>query len=250
MINNKPMSVLPWLDPYDDEQPFPDPKLALHEPDGLLAVGGSLTPARLLRAYRQGIFPWYSDDQPILWWSPDPRTILLPESIKISRSLRKTLRKQNHFRVTMDKAFEQVIQHCSEPRRDGIGTWLTAEMKAAYGHLHKLGFAHSVETWHDDQLVGGLYGVALGGVFFGESMFTRMTDASKVALVYLCAQLQAWRFAMIDCQMCTEHLLRMGAENIPRQLFTDCLQQLCDLPNRQGVWHCQPDVIDNLGYAV
>lgn len=235
------MSALPWLDPYNEEQPFPNPEYALTDPDGLLAVGGSLSPRRLLRAYRHGIFPWYSDGQPILWWSPDPRTVLFPDRINISRSLRKTLRKQL-FNVTMDQAFEQVIDCCSQPRKGESGTWLTAEMKQAYGRLHYLGHAHSVEIWTDQTLVGGLYGVSIGRVFFGESMFSRVADASKVALVYLCKHLQRWDFALIDCQMHTAHLVRMGAQDIPRALFLELLEEFCPLSDYPpGSWN----TIDN-----
>ena len=229
------MSGLPWLDPYDDDQAFPHPESALAEPDGLLAVGGSLSPKRLLRAYRHGIFPWYSPDQPILWWCPDPRTVMFPDRIKISRSLRKTIRK-GLFSVSMDTRFRTVIQRCGEPRQGESGTWITPEMNAAYVRLHELGYAHSVETWHAGQLVGGLYGVALGGVFYGESMFTRMSDASKVALVGLAAQLQHWQFGLIDCQMHTRHLLSLGAEDIPRRRFLRLLERHAIQPGVPGPW--------------
>ena len=229
------MSGLPWLDPYDDDQAFPDPELALDEPDGLLAVGGSLAPRRLLRAYRAGIFPWYSAEQPILWWSPDPRTVLIPEHIKISRSLRKTLKK-NIFSVTMDNQFDAVIAACSEPRNGEPGTWITPEISMAYRRLHRLGSAHSVETWHEGKLAGGLYGVVLGRAFFGESMFSRMNDASKVALVALALQLQNWGFGIIDCQMHTAHLIRMGATDISRRRFRTLLDKYCPLPGREGLW--------------
>jgi leucyl/phenylalanyl-tRNA--protein transferase len=229
------MSALPWLDPYNDDQPFPNPEYALTDPDGLLAVGGNLSPKRLLRAYRHGIFPWYSEGQPILWWSPDPRTVLFPERIKISRSLRKTMRKEI-FTVTLDHAFEQVIQRCSEPRRGETGTWLTPEMKTAYIRLHQMGYAHSAEVWSDNRLVGGLYGIAIGRIFFGESMFSHITDASKAALVHLCAQLQTWDYVLIDCQMHTAHLIRMGAADIPRQQFLKFLEHFCPISGRSGSW--------------
>ncbi len=229
------MSAVPWLDPYNDAQPFPNPEYALDYPDGLLAAGGSLAPKRLLRAYRGGIFPWYSPGQPILWWSPDPRTVLFPEQLKISRSLRKT-QKKGIFSLTMDRAFATVIQACGEPRRGEHGTWITPEMQTAYRRLYQLGYAHSVETWHDGQLVGGLYGVAVGRVFFGESMFSRMSDASKVALVGLVEQLRQWQFTVIDCQMRTDHLVRMGAVDIPRRHFLGLVEQGCALPGRTGVW--------------
>jgi leucyl/phenylalanyl-tRNA--protein transferase len=229
------MKAVPWLDPYNDTQPFPNPERALENPDGLLAVGGSLSPKRLLRAYRDGIFPWYSSGQPILWWSPNPRMVLFPERLKISRSLRKT-QKKGIFSLTMDRAFAAVIQGCSEPRPREHGTWITPEMQTAYRRLYQLGYAHSVETWHAGQLVGGLYGVAIGRVFFGESMFSRMTDASKIALVGLVEQLRQWEFTVIDCQMRTDHLISMGAVDIPRHAFLELLEKSCVLPGRTGVW--------------
>lgn len=236
------MSGLPWLDPYNDTQPFPHPELALDEPDGLLAVGGSLAPRRLLQAYRRGIFPWYSAGQPILWWSPNPRTVLIPEHVRISRSLGKTIRKKLFF-LTMDVAFDAVLTRCSEPRRGEPGTWLTPEMQRAYRRLHQLGYAHSVETWHAGKLVGGLYGVALGRVFYGESMFTRMNDASKVALVGLARQLEHWDFPLIDCQLRTPHLHHMGAVDIPRRTFLELLDRCCPLPGRTGVWRIDNDLL-------
>lgn len=229
------MSGLPWLDPYDDDQPFPPLELALREPDGLLAVGGSLTPKRLLRAYCNGIFPWYAPGQPILWWSPDPRTVLFPERIKISRSLRKTFKK-GIFSITMDRAFTTVMERCAGPRRNQQGTWITREMIVAYNRLHRMGYAHSVETWQGEKLVGGLYGVAIGRVFFGESMFSRVSDASKVALVALCRQLERWEFGLIDCQMHTAHLINLGAENIPRSQFMELLYRLCREPGHRDLW--------------
>lgn len=236
------MSGLPWLDPYNDAQPFPHPEQALDEPDGLLAVGGSLAPRRLLQAYRRGIFPWYSAGQPILWWSPNPRTVLLPEHIRISRSLGKTIRK-GLYSLTMDAAFDTVLLRCSEPRRGEPGTWLTPEMQRAYRRLYQLGYAHSVETWHAGKLVGGLYGVAIGRVFYGESMFSRMNDASKVALVGLARQLQRWDFPLIDCQLRTPHLLSMGAMDIPRRTFLELLDRCCPLPGRTGVWRIDNDLL-------
>jgi len=221
-------------DPYS---PFPDVSLAEFEPNGLLAVGGDLSPMRLVSAYRQGIFPWYSEQEPILWWSPDPRTVLFPDHLKISRSLRKTLRK-GLFQVSMDQGFQQVIEACAAPRRDSPGTWLTREMILAYRQLHELGLAHSVEVWQEGRLVGGLYGVAIGGVFFGESMFSRVSDASKVALVHLCEQLLAWGFRMVDCQVYTQHLVSLGADEIPREAFCRHLDDWCKLPGRPGPWSC------------
>ncbi|HXH02137.1 MAG TPA: leucyl/phenylalanyl-tRNA--protein transferase [Candidatus Competibacteraceae bacterium] len=229
------MKRLPWLDPEDDGQPFPNPDEALRDPNGLLAVGGSLTPERLLNAYRQGIFPWFGEGQPILWWSPDPRAVLFPERIKVSRSLRKRMRNAG-FQVTLDRAFAEVIRACAAPRRDGPGTWITADMERAYCRLHRLGHAHSVETWYQGRLVGGLYGVAVGRVFYGESMFSHMNDASKVALVRLCRQLEDWGFGLIDCQMSTAHLLSMGAEEIPRRVFLQLIERFGRQPDVPSPW--------------
>jgi len=202
--------LIPWLDSGD---PFPEVERALAEPNGLLAAGADLSLPRLLEAYRNGIFPWFSHDQPILWWSPDPRMVLFPTELKISRSLARTVR-STRFEVRADTAFDAVIKGCRQPRRGESGTWITEEMAEAYGTLHRAGFAHSVETWLDGKLVGGLYGVALGRAFFGESMFARVSDASKVALVALARQLQHWEFGLIDCQMNTAHLASMGAREI------------------------------------
>ena len=213
------------------------PPVEQASPEGLLAVGGDLCQERLLEAYRHGIFPWYSDDQPILWWSPDPRTILFPDKLHISRSLKRSLR-PGLFSVTLDRCFRDVMQHCAGPRPqypDG-GTWITAEMLQAYQRLHELGYAHSVETRQEGQLVGGLYGVALGGAFFAESMFARASDASKVALVSLVRQLQAWGFRLMDCQQSSPHVLALGAESIPRRDFLAHLNAALTLPDRQGHW--------------
>lgn len=200
---------------------FPPVELALDDPDGLLAVGGDLSIERLLVAYQHGIFPWYSHNQPILWWSPDPRMVLLPARVRVSRSLRKTLR-QHQFSVTLDQSFAEVISSCAVQARKGQdGTWIVDDMQQAYMQLHNKGYAHSVEVWHADKLVGGLYGVSMGKVFFGESMFSTHTDASKVALVYLCALLLEQDFSLIDCQVYTPHLASLGAELIPREEFID-----------------------------
>ena len=213
------------------------PPVDLASPEGLLAVGGDLRPERLLEAYRHGIFPWYDDDQPILWWSPDPRTVLFPPKLHISRSLKRSLR-PGIFNVTFDTCFRDVMQHCAGPRPqypDG-GTWITAEMLDAYTTLHKQGYAHSVETWQEGQLVGGLYGVALGGAFFAESMFTRVPDASKVALVFLVRQLHAWGFRIMDCQQSSPHVIALGAEEVSRLEFLDHIAAALTLPERQGQW--------------
>jgi len=214
--------VIPLLAP-DPESPFPSVEQALDNPRGLLAAGGDLSPARLLNAYRNGIFPWYSEGQPILWWSPAPRCVLRPSAVHVSRRLRRRYN-QGRFTLTADRAFAPVIEACSEPRRDHDETWITAEMRSAYTRLHQLGIAHSVEVWLDDELAGGIYGLALGRVFFGESMFSRHEDASKIALVALCRQLQQWDFTLLDCQLSNPHLLSMGAEEIPREEFHQYLK--------------------------
>lgn len=207
---------------------FPDVKLALQDPDGLLAVGGDLSIERLVSAYQKGIFPWYSEDQPILWWSPDPRMVLEPKELKVSRSLAKKIRQQR-YQVTFDQCFEDVIIECSKPRLEKGSvqseTWIIDEMIAAYINLHKAGFAHSVECWLDNKLVGGLYGIAIGQVFFGESMFSRVSDASKIAFATFTKQLQQWDFKLIDCQVYTSHLESLGAKMISRQKFINLLQQ-------------------------
>lgn len=208
-------------------------------PEGLLAIGGDLSSRRLLDAYRHGIFPWYSAGQPILWWSPDPRAVLYPDQIKISRSLKKTIRR-GAFTLTFDHEFEKVIQACAEPRVIGgmanSGTWITREMKAAYIELHRAGYAHSVEAWADSRLVGGLYGVALGKGFFGESMFHRETNASKVALVGLVQLLNRWEFSFIDCQLTSDHVLSLGAVEIPRVRFLKELSGALKHPDPAFQW--------------
>jgi leucyl/phenylalanyl-tRNA--protein transferase len=208
---------------------------ALREPDGLLAVGGDLEPARILEAYRQGIFPWFGPGQPILWWSPDPRTVLVPGELHIARSLRRTLARAP-FRITFDAAFARVLAACAAPRAEQDGTWLTPEMQAAYRRLHAAGHAHSVEAWQDGELAGGLYGLAIGRVFFGESMFTRHTDASKVAFVHLVRALDAAGFTLVDCQVHTRHLESLGARPIPRAEFTAALAVCCAIPPLRDPW--------------
>lgn len=200
------------------DDPFPPVEMALREPNGLLCAGGDLSPSRLLAAYRRGIFPWYSPGEPLLWWSPDPRMVLFPAEFKISRSLAKVL-KNRPYEVRLDTGFARVMAECAAPRKGHSGTWISAEMQAAYQRLHQLGHAHSVETWIDGELAGGLYGVALGRVFYGESMFSRVPDASKIALAHLCRYLEQRRFAVIDCQMRTAHLASLGAREIPRRDF-------------------------------
>ena len=224
--------MIPWLRPGAR---FPPIDTALVDPDGLLAAGGDLSPARLLDAYRHGIFPWYSDGQPVLWWSPDPRTVLYVDEFKVPRSLRKVAN-QRRFEVTVDVDFDGVISACAGPR-DGIpGTWITAEMMDAYIGLHRQGYAHSVEAWRGDSLVGGLYGIAIGRMFFGESMFAGESDASKVALMRLVSLLKRLDMPLIDCQQETAHLVRFGARPIPRQLFADELSRLVNSAQAAGAW--------------
>ena len=221
--------------------PFPPVALALRQPNGLLAAGGDLMPARLLDAYRHGIFPWFSVDEPILWWSPDPRMVLYPAEFKISLSLHKTLRR-GKYEVRTDSAFEQVMRACALPREGQSGTWIQQDIIDAYVRLHDMGLAHSVETWMEGELVGGLYGVSLGRMFYGESMFSLKTDASKIALAHLCAQLKHWNIGMIDCQMNTPHLASLGAREIPRTLFIQQMQTLIHHPNSASPWIFEHDL--------
>jgi leucyl/phenylalanyl-tRNA--protein transferase len=232
--------MIPWLTPADR---FPPVAAALAEPNGLLAAGADLSVATLLDAYRQGIFPWFSPGEPILWWSPDPRMVLLPAAFKVSRSLARRLRRRD-YEVRADTGFAAVMAACAEPRPGQAGTWITAEMRAAYERLHAAGFAHSVETWIDGELAGGLYGVAIGRMFYGESMFSRASDASKLALAHLVAQLTRWGFGLIDCQMETAHLASLGARPIPRSEFQARLQALVDLPGRPGKWTFDHDLVE------
>ncbi len=234
--------MIPWL---HHNSPFPPLSRALAEPNGLLAAGGDLTAERLIDAYRHGIFPWYSDDQPLLWWSPDPRMVLAPREVKISRSLGKRLRKtgKNDFEIRIDSAFESVMRACAAPRDGQPGTWITDDMVAAYTELHRRGLAHSVETWIGGELAGGLYGVALGRMFYGESMFTRATDASKIALAHLAKQLARWQFGLIDCQMNTAHLASLGAREIPRAEFIRRLKVLVNCEPPQS-WQFDTDLFE------
>ena len=228
--------MLTWLEPDD---PFPPVSKALKEPNGLLAAGGDLSLERLLAAYRHGIFPWFSRGEPILWWSPDPRMVLHTAELKVSRSLSKNLRNKG-YRVTVDTAFEEVLRGCAGPRRSQPGTWLGAGMQKAYLALHRAGHAHSFETWQGDDLVGGLYGVAVGRMFYGESMFSMATDASKVALVTLVRQLAVRGFPLIDCQMKTPLLASLGGREIPRAAFLRALTALVNYAERSGKWSLVP----------
>ena len=230
--------MIPFLEP---DEPFPPVECALRDPNGLLAAGADLSPERLLDAYARGIFPWFGDDDPLLWWSPDPRMVLAVSDIRISRSLRRVLR-SGRFHVTMDTAFAEVMAGCAEPRAEQDGTWITPEMTRAYGRLAALGFAHSVEVWSDGRLAGGLYGVAIGRMFFGESMFSRVSDASKVALVHLVRQLERWGLPIIDCQMSTPHLASLGARDVARAGFLRDVARLVRQPAVPAPWRFDPDL--------
>ena len=224
--------MIPWL---RGDQPFPPVSKALRSPNGLLCAGGDLSPGRLVEAYRHGIFPWFSEGDPILWWSPDPRMVLFPAELRVSRSLGKTLAR-GVYETRMDSAFRAVIEACAAPRDAHGGTWIVPEMIEAYVRLHELGFAHSVESWRDGELAGGLYGVSLGQVFFGESMFTRATDASKVALVRLVEHVAARGCRVIDCQQATAHLASLGAREIPRAAFAQLLEESIQYPPGGERW--------------
>lgn len=226
---------LHWLDPRTPDEAFPPARMAMRDPNGLLAIGGDLSIPRLLRAYSNGIFPWYNPDEPILWWSPDPRAILVPSSMKVSRSLAKSIRRQD-YAMTMDQAYSRVLAGCSAARAGSPGTWLGPEMRAAYDDLHRNGFSHTVEVWRGGELVGGLYGVAIGRAFFGESMFSRVSDASKIALFWLCQQLIVWQYPLIDCQVSSEHLKTLGAVDVSRERFLTQLRAATALPGRSGLW--------------
>ena len=230
--------MIPWL---GRAHVFPPLERALVEPNGLLAAGGDLSPTRLLAGYRQGIFPWFSEGDPILWWSPHPRMVLYPPELKVSRSLRKALRRQD-YEIRVDTRFRQVMEACAAPRAGQAGTWITEGMLTAYSELARRGYAHCVETWRDGTLAGGLYGVALGRIFFGESMFSRATDASKVAFVHLVRQLERWGFGLIDCQMRTSHLATLGAREIPRSRFSRELEQLVNYPQVPVPWTFDRDL--------
>ena len=232
MSNEKILTV---LDPALPDQPFPPVSSALKDPDGLLAIDGCLSTQRIVNAYRHGIFPWFSSGEPILWWSPNPRLILHPDDLVVSRSLAKTIRR-NKFSITIDQAFPDVINACAETRNTQEGTWISNDMKQAYNRLHQQNIAHSIEAWNNKTLVGGLYGLAIGQVFFGESMFHRQSDASKVAFVTLVQQLKNWGYKLIDCQVRTEHLVSLGATEIPREKFLLHLNVLCDKSPDEKAW--------------
>ena len=224
--------MIPWL---QGDAPFPDIETALADPNGLLAAGDDLSAERLLAAYRRGIFPWFSAGQPVLWWSPAPRMVLFPSELKVSRSLAKVLRNST-YEIRFDTAFQDVMRACAAPRPGQNGTWITDDMVNAYAKLHSLGYAHSVETWVEGELAGGLYGIAIGGMFYGESMFMRRRDASKIALVQLVRQLATRGFGMIDCQMRTGHLASLGGREIPRTEFSQRLAELINYALPTGNW--------------
>lgn len=227
MATEKTSASLALLDPHASDEPFPPVEMAWKEPNGLLAFGGDLSPTRLINAYKSGIFPWYNPDEPIYWWSPDPRAVLFPELMYISKSLRKSMRKFKNrgYQLRFDKDFAGVVQSCAAPRMQSGGTWITNDMYQAYLRLHELGIAHSVEVWNsNNELVGGLYGVATGGVFSGESMFSKERDVSKVAFVALAWHMQHWGYSLIDCQIQNAHLTSMGAVDIPRKKYLQILK--------------------------
>ena len=226
--------MIPKL-PDEPGGPFPPVETAINGPEGLLAWGGDLSAQRLLNAYRQGIFPWYSPGQPILWWWPQPRTVIIPDKLHLSRRLRRTL-KQNRFSVSADRDFPAVIRGCARPDNSTLETWIDAAMIHAYGELHELGYAHSVEVWTDDGLAGGIYGISLGKVFFGESMFSCCRDASKVALAHLCRILAQYEFALLDCQLPNAHLYQFGARDLPGEDFVRILQEQASLPDPIKNW--------------
>lgn len=237
--------MIDWLNPGE---PFPAVNRALDDPNGLLCAGLELTAERVLEAYHHGIFPWYSEGQPVLWWSPDPRMVLRPDAFRLHRSLKKTLRNMR-YEVRCDTAFGEVMRACADPRPDQHGTWISEAIIAAYSELHQRGVAHSVETWIDGELAGGLYGLAIGRVFFGESMFVRRTDASKIAFAHLIAQLRRWRFELIDCQQQTGHLSSLGGAPISREAFLECLPRLLHSSSGappSGGWRFDDDVVDDL----
>ncbi|MBU8977925.1 leucyl/phenylalanyl-tRNA--protein transferase [Lysobacter sp. MMG2] len=230
------MSTLPALLPSEPDAPFPPVEDALRQPDGLLAVGGDLTPTRLLNAYRHGIFPWYSQGQPILWWSPDPRTVFATDAVRLSSRFRRSLRR-SHWDVRADTAFAQVIRACADTPRPGQrGTWITPEMRAAYERMHALGHAHSIEVFDGDRLVGGIYGMAMGRMFFGESMFSAESGGSKVALAALAWHLRDWGWPLIDAQVENDHLLSLGAQCWPRPRFVAAVAELTQMPGTVGTW--------------
>ena len=246
-MTNMGMKAPFWLDPFD-RAAFPDVELAMTDPNGLLAVGGDLSTERLLTAYRSGIFPWYSAGQPMMWWSPNPRAVLFLNSLRISRSLKKSIRNTN-YELRLNTDFDRVLKNCATSRRDGLGTWITQEMASAYNRLHRSGHAHSIEVWQHNNLIGGLYGIGIGKIFFGESMFSRVRDASKIALTALVKHLQQHQFAFIDCQVESPHLATLGARAIPRTQFIKYLDIYCHRSEIGNVWNeflCKDELVSLL----
>jgi len=241
-------SRIAWLSDSDAPDTFPDVKHALAEPDGLLAAGGDLSSARLRAAYTQGIFPWYEEGQPILWWSPDPRCVLWPDDLHVSRRLRQQVRK-SAAELRINHAFGDVVEHCAGERRSQQGTWITEDMKSAYQDLHEEGWAHSIEIWEDDMLAGGLYGLCIGKVFFGESMFSLRPNTSKMAMLGLATHMQSAGLELIDCQVVSPHLVTMGAKLMPRSEFSAFLKQACNPPDRHENWPRVPLPVSDLFIA-
>lgn len=233
-MGNDGLRKVHWLSADDPPDSFPPPEQALSDPNGLLAIGGDLSSERLLFAYKRGIFPWYTEDEPLLWWSPNPRAVLFPNEFHVSRSLRRTLKREN-FSVSVDNDFPAVIRDCAR-LRTGIGTWITAPMDTAFNKLHSSGHAHSIEVWQENELVGGMYGVNIGGVYFGESMFSRATDASKVALLFLTRLCREFRIGLIDCQVASPHLATLGSREISRDEFQRLLARFTAFPAPDD-WH-------------
>lgn len=232
---------LHWLDPRDPQQPFPPAHLAMREPNGLLAIGGDLSTPRLLNAYAQGIFPWYNPDEPILWWCPDPRAVIELDGLHVSRSLARRIRRRD-VEVRFDRDFDAVLAGCAGPRAGARGTWLGDDMRQAYRRLYQLGYAHCIEIWQDQRLIGGLYGVAIGRMFYGESMFSAAPDGSKLALYWLCRHLKAWGFEMLDCQVYSPHLGRMGAVVLSRDAFLERARPAAREADGGGRWRFDPAV--------
>ena len=233
---------LPWLDPYDPNAPFPHPQSALKDPEGLVAAGGDLKSARLLRAYHEGLFPWYEEDQPILWWSPNPRGVLYPKDFIAHKSLLRALKK-SHWKISYDQSFSEVMKACAEPRNNSRGTWITDDMLEAYTNLHKSNHAHSLEVCSESgELIGGVYGISIGSIFFGESMFSRATNASKVALLYLSAYLDSWGYKIIDTQLPSAHLTSLGGSEITRDNYLSQLQKFTTQPSHDNAWKASAEI--------
>ena len=233
---------LPWLDPNDPEAPFPPAETALKDPEGLVAAGGDLKPTRLLHAYHQGLFPWYEEGQPILWWSPNPRGILYPRDFIAHKSLLRTIR-NNHWKISYDKSFLDVMKACAEPRNNSRGTWITDDMVEAYMNLHESNHAHSLEVYNESgELIGGVYGISIGTIFFGESMFSRVTDASKVALLYLSAYLDSWGYAIIDTQLPSAHLTSLGGSKMTRDKYLSVLSTFTKKSSHHNAWKTPTEV--------